>query len=140
MTPGKRISAALERLGTDPDGALADLAPLYAVAVDFEDPFQRRHGREAFLAATRRLLERSRRFEMRVVELVELGDQLFLRWTMRYALRFVGPEVEIAGTTHIVLEGGLVRRQRDFWDPLGSLAGAIPGVGRVYRFLLERLS
>jgi hypothetical protein len=58
---------------------------------------------------------------------------------MSYALRF-GPEVRIAGTTHIVLERGLVVRQRDFWDPLGSLIGSIPVLGRAYRFVLERLS
>jgi hypothetical protein len=139
MTIGERIKNALERLGIEPDAALAELGQVYAPTVRFEDPFQKRRGREAFLAASRRMIDRSRKFEMRVVELVEDDNQIFLRWSLRYAVRF-GPEVEIAGTTHIVLEQGLVTRQRDFWDPLGSLLRAIPVVGRVYRAVLERLS
>jgi len=139
MTTGERIRSAVERLGVAGDRAIAELAAEYAEDTEFRDPIQDVFGREAFIAANRRLVRRARTLEMSVLTMLESKEHIFMTWRMRYALKLGGPLVTIEGTTHLELRGGLVTQHRDYWDLLGSFMNALPILGPAYRALVARL-
>ena len=127
-----RLRAALEAIGHHGEDALPELEPLYHDDVVFSDPIQTVRGRDRFMAMNRRLVRRSRELRFDVRNAGETADSVFLFWTMTLAPR-VGPRLVVDGASELRLRDGLVAEHRDYWDLLGTAAGAIPGLRSVYR-------
>ena len=112
------------------------LRPLYHPQVRFTDPVQRTVGREEFLEANRRLVQRTRVLSFVIGDRVFSSDQIFLTWTMRLALK-LGPKLTETGVTHLRLRDGLVYEHRDHWDLSAFLMSAIPGGRRIVRAAMK---
>jgi hypothetical protein len=52
----------------------------------------------------------------------------------------IGPLLEVDGVSHLRLEGGKVRRHRDYWDLATLFASGIPGGERLLRLALRPLA
>ena len=112
------------------------LRPFYADDMVFEDPIQKVHGVEPFIALNRRLVLRARELHFRIERVVSTDTEVFSTWHMHFRPK-VGPAFEIDAASHLLLEKGRVQRHRDYWD-LGALfASAVPGGQRWLRLALR---
>lgn len=136
---GPRFAATLEALGRDGEEALPLLRELYHEQVQFEDPIQSVVGIEAYLEANRKLLRRAKALSFNLGTLVEQEGHLFAVWTMTFEPK-VGPAMVFEGATHATVRDGFIVYQRDYWDLLSSAAGALPGIGMVYRRLVSLIA
>jgi limonene-1,2-epoxide hydrolase len=133
----ERIRAALEQLGEDLEGGNAALAAMYAPHVVFQDPIQKLAGREEFLAMNRRLRGRAKRLRFTVTRAVQAEDLIVLAWKFDFEPK-LGPTMQAEGSTLLRLEGGQVVHHRDYFDLLGFMIDAVPGVSHLYRAVLAR--
>lgn len=134
-----QIEEALRRFEVEPDAALARLSDLYDDGVVFQDPLQRLEGRDAFMEMNRRIARRARRMAFELEDAVAVDDRIFLTWRMVYAPK-VGPTMRFDGATHLRLSDGRVVHHRDYWDLIGDVTAAIPGVGRAWRAIARHLA
>lgn len=119
--------------------ALDRAAPYYAEDMVFTDPIQTLRGRDAFVSMNKRLIRRVKQIRFDMHALASSDDCIFMTWTMHVALATPATEMHIDGVTHITLRDGKVIDHRDYWDLVGSMVGAIPGVGSVYKALVAKL-
>jgi limonene-1,2-epoxide hydrolase len=126
--------------GFDKSSYLAELAPFYHEDVRFKDALVELDGRERLVAATRRFVDRCSELSMEVRDSSQTGNTLFVDWTARVRVR-PAPAVTFQGATKFVLDGqGKIVEHRDYCDLWGALLDAVPGVGKAYRWVLNKLA
>jgi limonene-1,2-epoxide hydrolase len=122
-----------------PDSDLSLIKAYYHPEVRFRDAIQELHGREAFLAMTRRFLDRAKELEVEAHEAAQTGNVIFLSWTMRLRMG-KGPRTTLEGTSKLTLDQhGKVIDHRDYFDLWGDAIGSLPVVGRAYRALIQKM-
>lgn len=128
----RRLVALFEAASPGDTGTVDALTELYDPAVQFTDPVQQANGRDAFLEANRRLVQRTRVLSFEIHEQAVADENIFLTWTMHLAMK-LGPELVEQGVTHLRVSNGKVIEHRDFWDITAFLASAVPGGRRLLR-------
>ena len=125
---------------------LQHLDQFYTADAQFKDPFNEMQG----LVAIRHIFEHmyvsleAPRFV--VTQQVLQGTHAFVTWDFLFSIRKYQPHVvhTIRGATHFVLreEQGVWRIavHRDYWDAAEELYEKLPVVGRVMRWLKQRVN
>jgi limonene-1,2-epoxide hydrolase len=121
------------------EAAVDRVAPYYAEDVVFTDPIQTLRGRDAFVAMNKRLIRRVKEIRFDIHALSADADNVFLVWTMHVAPKAGARVMHIDGVTHCTVRDGRIVTHRDYWDLVGSIVGAIPVAGSVYRALVAKL-
>lgn len=140
-----RIRAIFNAMGKD---TLHLVDEMYARKVHFEDPFHRVDGREALRDYYRKMYDgvQSIRFDFDAE--TASANELVLYWTMTFEhprLRG-GKAISLPGCSRLVFvddaddaDRGKVCLHRDYFDAGALLYEHIPLLGRVVRFLRERV-
>ena len=97
-----------------------------------------RHGWDAFADMNRRLVARASKLRFRVTSMSGDGDEGFISWTMNVEYKRLPSLVSVEGLSHISVRDGVVTRQRDYWDLLGSVMESLP-IAPWYRRMVARL-
>jgi len=142
-TPGdarvRRLVAFFEGLRAED---LPQLARLYSDDAFFKDPFNEVRGVPAIqriFAHMFRALERPR---FVILDSVAQGDQCFLSWDFRFALRRGhAREMIIRGASHLrFADDGRIAMHRDYWDAAEELYEKLPVLGTLMRWLKRRVN
>jgi limonene-1,2-epoxide hydrolase len=114
------------------------LFPHYHDDVVFQDSIQRVEGRDALEALCNRLAKRCRELHMRIVDVSQTGDVLFLEWEMTLMFdRY--PSSTLFGCTKLTQDDdGRIVRQRDYYDLWGDIFDNIPRLAKAYRRFMRR--
>lgn len=133
-----RVKRYYERVSVDRDKALPELAAIYSDDVHFINPVVDQRGLSHFADAWRKALKMYAVFEFH--DIVVTGtDEVF---TLTYAMniRFaIGPTFRTEMSTLCRGRDGKVIYCRDYFDPLGTLAGPFPPLAWLYRVVFRRL-
>jgi len=112
--------------------------PYYRDDVVFQDAIQRIEGRADFEALCNRLAKRCRELRMHIVDVSQTGRVIFLEWEMTLMFQRY-PSSTLYGCTKLTLdEGGLIARQRDYYDLWGDIFDNIPRLAKAYRRFMRR--
>lgn len=112
--------------------------PYYHDDVVFQDAIQRVDGKSAFQALCDRLARRCRELRMRIVDVSQTGDVIFLEWEMTLMFRRA-PSSTLYGSTKLTLAAdGRIVRQRDYYDLWGDIFDNVPWFARAYRGFMRR--
>jgi limonene-1,2-epoxide hydrolase len=130
-----RVRSVLEAMSERGHEALPELASIYSDDVVFSDPIQTVRGRDEVLEMNRRLLDRARELRFEVHTAAETADTILLTWTITFVpkRRLPVKPLVIDGASELKLENGLVAGHYDYWDLLGAVMDAFPGLGALYR-------
>lgn len=131
-TPTRAWADAVETFFREGEGQLDPMLALYDARVRFQDPIRAVAGLPAFAAMNRQFIRRARGVGITFGDIVQAGDVAFASWTMRVTTR-IGPVISVDGVTHLRFAEGLIVFHRDVFDLGGSVAAALPVVGRLYR-------
>lgn len=134
----QRVAELLSAFHTFGPKDLDTIDALYAPHLRFVDPIQEIRGLEEFHRMNERLLQRSSYVRFDNLEVVGDEPYFMISWHMEMRLN-IGLKITMDGVSAFRTEGGLIVDQRDYWDLLSSFAGALPGVGPVYRRLVALL-
>lgn len=118
---------------------LADrVAETYAESLFFNDTLHSFHDRDALQAYMAKVSSQLEHSQVDVHQVLIDGDDVFLRWTMRFAGRSI--QSNSIGMSHLRFNSeGQVILHQDFWDSGHGLYAHLPVVGFVLRRVRERL-
>lgn len=130
--------------------SLKTIDKFYCKEINFKDPFNETAGIPALTAVFEDMFEQLHEPAFRVVEIIEQTTdtpeqrhQAFLVWdfTFRFkSFRSTVPQ-RMRGSSHIVFDNdGQVLHHLDYWDAAGQLYEKIPLLGRLMRWLRNRLA
>ena len=114
----------------------------YAPGVVFIDPFHRVEGRDALRDYYRRLYANVQSIHFAFEGETASVNELVLYWTMtcRHPRIAGGAPVSLPGCSRLVFDGqGLVELHRDYFDAGALLYEHLPLLGRVVRYIRERV-
>jgi hypothetical protein len=136
-----RLCDALEAVNTLGPAATEVLAGIYHEDVVFRDPLQQVRSREQVLAAVARYAKGARKLQLLIdrSRVSEEAGHLYAPWTSIFAGKF-GPIVHCDGVSQLILSGDRVIYHRDYFDVLGTAAGAFPRVVAAYQFLMKHFT
>ena len=110
----RRIVGFFESLGP---GDLARLGDVYAPAARFKDPFNEANGLAQIRQVYSHMFDALDNPRFAVTSRLAQGDQCFLVWDFRFALRRAGSVLTIRGVSHLQLApDGRIASHRDYWD------------------------
>jgi hypothetical protein len=114
---------------------------VYAPGIVFEDPFRRIEGREALHAYFAHLYEGVARIRFDFEAPVAQADRAALAWTMTVRLKRFCPDRDIAvrGASLLLVEGDMITRHRDYFDPGELVYEHVPVLGSVVRRIKRRM-
>jgi hypothetical protein len=132
----ERLTAFYEAMN-DGTSVLEHVDSIYAPSVKYVDPIQSLGDR----AQVRRSFERMfARYRVHVSDITMIGDERRIMGTWIMALEpKLGPTMRIHGAAAFVVEDGLVVRQDDYWDLLGTAMATIPRLEPVYMWIVGKL-
>lgn len=143
--PSQRVKDIYHALNRD---SLHLLDELYAADATFIDPFHRIEGRAALHAYFAKMYANVSLIRFDFEDETATADELVLYWTMTYAHPRLngGRPIAVPGCTRFRFvtdaaspDAGKVRLHRDYFDAGALLYEQIPLLGRVVRFLRERV-
>lgn len=110
---------------------------IYAPEVHYVDPIQLQHSRAGIRSSFERMFSR---YRVRLSDIEMLGDERHVlgTWVMTLQPK-IGPTLRVDGAAAFFLEDGLVVRQVDYWDLLGTGMGSLPKLAPVYRWVVGKL-
>lgn len=114
----------------------------YSPDVEFIDPFHRVAGREALRAYYAKMYANVQEIRWSFRGETAGADELVLYWTMTYRHPRLagGRPVSLEGCTRLVYgDDGRIRLHRDYFDAGALLYEHVPLLGRVVRFIRERV-
>lgn len=135
-TAPERLIAFYESMNDDL-AVMSHIDSIYAVGVHYIDPIQVQHGRAGIRSAFERMFSR---YRVQLSDITMLGDERYVlgTWVMTLQPK-IGPRLRIDGAAAFFLEDGLVVRQVDYWDLLGTGVGTLPSIAPIYRWLVGKL-
>lgn len=118
-----------------------ELAANYAFDAHFKDPFNDVRGRIAIERIFTHMFSQVGQPRFVVTTRLVQGSEAFLSWDFLFNMKRIGDGPQcIRGTTHIRFDGeGAVVMHRDYWDAAEELYEKLPVLGRLMRFLKQRL-
>ena len=115
------------------------ILPYYDDDIYFRDSIQEIYGIEEFTEMTKRLVNRSKELEMKIVNIIMKGKILFFEWEMKLSFGKY-PESILYGLSRISLnENGKIVEQRDYYDLWGDIFDNIPRFGDIYRKIMKKI-
>jgi len=127
-----RLQAFYERVNREREGALDDLAALFAPDVHFLNPVVDDRGIEAFRGAWLKAFRLYKVFEFTNIEVSGTDERFSVAFVMN--IRFaIGPRLRVEMVAHCRGRDGQVHYLRDYFDPLGTLLGPVAPLRRLYR-------
>lgn len=132
----QHYASALENLSPD---RLNDLEQYLADDLQFSDPFNHLHTRDAFIALMDDMYARLDEVGFKVHSVIEQQQQGYLYWTYSASSSVTG-RFSIQGVSRVeVNEAGKIRLHEDYWD--GSrLMQTLPLLGRVVAWVRRKLA
>jgi len=115
------------------------ILPYYDDNIYFRDSIQKICGIKEFTEMTKRLTNRSKELEMKIVNIIMEGKTLFFEWEMKLSFGKY-PKSTLYGLSRITLnEEGKIIQQRDYYDLWGDIFDNIPQFVRIYRKFMKRM-
>jgi limonene-1,2-epoxide hydrolase len=112
--------------------------PYYHDRIVFQDSIQRVEGKQAFMAVCNRLASRCKELEMRILDVSQNGNVIFLQWEMTMMFK-TWPSSTLYGCSKLTLDNeSMIIEQRDYYDLWGDIFDNIPRFGRMYRRFMHR--
>jgi steroid Delta-isomerase len=136
----QRIVAFYETLS---EQSLPELRALYANNAYFKDPFNEVRDIEAIYAIFAHMFVSTNRPRFVVQTRIEQGDEAFLVWEFRFAIKRYKPNMEqtIRGASHLRFDAeGRVNFHRDYWDAAEELYEKLPVIGSLLRVIKRAVS
>ncbi len=124
---------------TDGKPDWSHILPYYHSDIKFRDSVQELHGKDDFVAMTRRLAQRSKDLKMSIVNSAREENVFFLEWEMTIKFK-KNPSSVLYGASRIrVNDEGKIIEQRDYYDLWGDIFDNIPRFGKAYRrFMIKK--
>jgi hypothetical protein len=113
------------------------IMPYYDEDIFFQDSVQRIRGKKEFLKMTRRLAKRSKNLEFLIHNSSMERDLVFIEWEMVISYKSL-PKSSVYGSSRILLRGGKIVEQRDYYDLWGDIFDNIPFFGKAYRLFMRK--
>lgn len=130
--------------------SLKAIDKFYSKEAHFKDPFNETTGIPALGAVFEDMFEQLHDPVFKVVEVIEQtgdaaerGHQAFLVWDFTFRFKSFRSTVaqQVRGSSHIVFNSdGKVLHHVDYWDAAGQLYEKIPILGKLMRWLRNRLA
>ncbi len=115
---------------TDGKPDWSHILPYYDDTIYFKDTIQEIRGIVEFKEMTDRLTERSKDLNMKLVKVVQQGNDIFIEWEMTTILY---------GFSRLTLnEQGKIIEQRDYYDLWGDIFDNIPSFDKRYRKFMKK--
>ncbi len=118
------------------------MTELYAAELYFNDTIHTFTQRDDLVEYFKRTGEGLKSSRVEIHDVVENGEDVYIRWVMEIEFRAVGKDVHSrsVGMTHLRFnEQGQVILHQDFWDSANALYAHIPMVGFAIRRVQKRL-
>jgi limonene-1,2-epoxide hydrolase len=123
---------------TDGKPDWSHILPYYDDEIYFRDTIQEIRGIEPFVAMTKRLTERSKDLDMKLVKTVQQDNDIFLEWEMTISYKKY-PGSVVYGFSRLTLnEKGKIVEQRDYYDLWGDIFDNIPFFAKRYRKFMKK--
>lgn len=123
---------------TDGKPDWSHILPYYDDEIYFRDTIQEIRGIEPFVDMTKRLTERSKDLDMKLVRTVQHENDIFLEWEMTISYKKY-PGSVIYGFSRLTLnEDGKIIEQRDYYDLWGDIFDNIPFFAKRYRNFMKK--
>ena len=114
------------------------ILPYYDDNIYFRDTIQEIRGIAEFKEMTDRLTERSKDLNMKLVKVVQQGDDIFIEWEMTISYKKY-PSSILYGLSRLTInEQGRIIEQRDYYDLWGDIFDNIPSFGKRYRKFMKK--
>ena len=114
------------------------ILPYYDDNIYFKDTIQEIRGIAEFKEMTDRLTERSKDLNMKLVKVVQQGNDIFIEWEMTISYKKY-PSSILYGLSRLTLnEQGKIIEQRDYYDLWGDIFDNIPSFGKKYRKFMKK--
>ena len=114
------------------------ILPYYDDNIYFKDTIQEIRGIAEFKEMTDRLTERSKDLNMKLVKVVQQGDDIFIEWEMTISYKKY-PSSILYGLSRLTInEQGRIIEQRDYYDLWGDIFDNIPSFGKKYRKFMKK--
>lgn len=123
---------------TDGKPDWSHILPYYDDNIYFRDTIQEIRGIVEFKEMTDRLTERSKDLNMKLVKVVQQGNDIFIEWEMTISYKKY-PSSILYGISRLTInEHGKIIEQRDYYDLWGDIFDNIPGFGKKYRKFMKK--
>ena len=123
---------------TDGKPDWSHILPYYDDNIYFRDTIQEIRGIVEFKEMTDRLTERSKDLNMKLVKVVQQGNDIFIEWEMTISYKKY-PSSILYGLSRLTInEHGKIIEQRDYYDLWGDIFDNIPGFGKKYRKFMKK--
>ena len=114
------------------------ILPYYDDNIYFKDTIQEIRGIAEFKEMTDRLTERSKDLNMKLVKVVQQGDDIFIEWEMTISYKKY-PSSILYGLSRLTInEQGRIIEQRDYYDLWGDIFDNIPSFRKRYRKFMKK--
>ena len=114
------------------------ILPYYDDNIYFKDTIQEIRGIAEFKEMTDRLTERSKDLNMKLVKVVQQGDDIFIEWEMTISYKKY-PSSILYGLSRLTInEQGRIIEQRDYYDLWGDIFDNIPSFDKRYRKFMKK--
>ena len=114
------------------------ILPYYDDNIYFRDTIQEIRGSAEFKEMTDRLTERSKDLNMKLVKVVQQGDDIFIEWEMTISYKKY-PSSILYGLSRLTInEQGRIIEQRDYYDLWGDIFDNIPSFRKRYRKFMKK--
>lgn len=123
---------------TDGKPDWSHILPYYDDDIYFRDSIQEIKGIDEFKKMTERLTKRSKDLNMKLLKVVQDGNDIFLEWEMTISYKKY-PSSIIYGLSRLTInDKGKIIEQRDYYDLWGDIFDNIPYWGKQYRKFMKR--
>ena len=123
---------------TDGKPDWSHILPYYDDTIYFKDTIQEIRGIVEFKEMTDRLTERSKDLNMKLVKVVQQGDDIFIEWEMTISYKKY-PSSILYGLSRLTInEQGRIIEQRDYYDLWGDIFDNIPSFDKRYRKFMKK--
>ncbi|WP_139904943.1 nuclear transport factor 2 family protein [Clostridium thermarum] len=123
---------------TDGKPDWSHILPYYDDDIYFRDSIQEIKGIDEFKKMTERLTKRSKDLNMKLVKVVQNGNDIFLEWEMTISYKKY-PSSKLYGLSRLTTnDKGKIIEQRDYYDLWGDIFDNIPYWGKQYRKFMKR--
>lgn len=130
LTLPERIAAFYDAINDGPI-VLGQIDGLYAERVHYVDPLQDVHGRAGIRRSFERLFAK---YTVIISDVEAIGDERLVMATWVMVLKpKLGPTFRVRGACDFLAENGLIVRQRDYWDLLGTAMASLPWLNPIYK-------
>ena len=123
---------------TDGKPDWSHILPYYDDNIYFRDTIQEIRGIVEFKEMTDRLTERSKDLNMKLVKVVQQGNDIFIEWEMTISYKKY-PSSILYGLSRLTTnKQGRIIEQRDYYDLWGDIFDNIPSFGKKYRKFMKK--